>query len=328
MKKLLLVAAAALCYLDPALASVDPAVQQSLIVAAKRADLSSDESGPFQLEVDFVAQLNVPIRGHLSLKWEKKDRWWRSVVLGDFQQIEVKDGEWHYTKRNADFTPLPVGYLINLLSFGAGSENLAAKREKRRTENGVELNCIQTTRTDFPKEGPHDFCLNGASNEIAVDEWQDVPDEKRREQFNGYFDFGTHSYPRRLELIVNGSKVIAANVVNLALATFDPSLLTPPEGAIARRECDGLKHAIPVKTPDPAYPKSAGNNGTMGDSAVAMTVLTDGSVANIRLVGRASRSMDDATLQTLKGWKFKPAMCGSEPVVTDITVIVSFRITN
>ena len=66
----------------------------------------------------------------------------------------------------------------------------------------------------------------------------------------------------------------------------------------------------------------------MGDSAVAMTVLTDGSVANIRLVGRASRSMDDATLETLKGWKFEPATCGTEPVVTDITVIVSFRITN
>jgi len=59
---------------------------------------------------------------------EKKDQWWRSLVLGDYQQIEVKDGEWHYTKRNADFTPLLVGNLINLLSFGAGSENLAAKQ--------------------------------------------------------------------------------------------------------------------------------------------------------------------------------------------------------
>jgi len=66
----------------------------------------------------------------------------------------------------------------------------------------------------------------------------------------------------------------------------------------------------------------------MGDSTVVLTVLTDGSVANIRLVGRASRSMDDAALETLKDWKFKPAMCGTEPVVTDITVIVSFRITN
>ena len=56
-----------------------------------------------------------------------------------------------------------------------------------------------------------------------------------------------------------------------------------------------------------------------------MTVLADGSVTDIRLVGRAARAMDQAVLEALKGWKFKPAMCGAEPVVSDITVVVSFR---
>jgi len=57
-----------------------------------------------------------------------------------------------------------------------------------------------------------------------------------------------------------------------------------------------------------------------------MTVLTDGSVTDIQLIGGAAHSMDDATLQTLKGWKFKPATCGTEPIVSDIEVIVSFRL--
>ena len=74
------------------------------------------------------------------------------------------------------------------------------------------------------------------------------------------------------------------------------------------------------------YPQSASQNKLMGDTTVAMTVLTDGSVTDIRLIGTATRSMDDATLQTLKGWKFKPATCGSEPVVSDIEVVVSFRL--
>jgi protein TonB len=87
-----------------------------------------------------------------------------------------------------------------------------------------------------------------------------------------------------------------------------------------------MKHAVPVKTPDPMYPQSASQNKLIGDTTVAMTVLTDGSVSDIRLIGTATHSMDDATLQTLKGWKFKPAMCGSEPVVSDIEVVVSFRL--
>jgi protein TonB len=87
-----------------------------------------------------------------------------------------------------------------------------------------------------------------------------------------------------------------------------------------------MKRAVPVKTPDPLYPKSASRNKLMGDTTVAMTVLTDGSVSNIQVLGRATQSMDDATLETLKGWRFKPAMCGANPVVSDIVVVVSFRL--
>lgn len=64
----------------------------------------------------------------------------------------------------------------------------------------------------------------------------------------------------------------------------------------------------------------------MGDTAVSMTVLTDGSVDNIQLVGSSTRAMDEATLQTLKSWRFKPAMYGTEAVVSDIEVVVSFRL--
>jgi periplasmic protein TonB len=80
-----------------------------------------------------------------------------------------------------------------------------------------------------------------------------------------------------------------------------------------------------VKTPEPEYPRSNRENRLIGDTTVAMTVMADGSVDNIQLIGRSTPDMDNATLQTLKGWKFKPAMCGSEPVVSDIEVVVSFR---
>jgi TonB family protein len=327
MKKPVLVAAFLLCCLQRVWGGVDPALQQSLIVAKQHADLSYDQHAPFQLDVDFVAQLNVPIQGHLTLKWEGKDRWWRKVVFGDFQQTEAKNGEWHYTARNADFTPLRVGNLVTLLDLGDNSENLIAKREKHRSERGVVMNCIEVEHKGY-FESSRNVCLDSASNEILVDEWKEPPDEQRRLQYSDYFDFGRHRYPRKLERFEDGSKVVTAEVVNLVSAPFDESLLTPPQGAIARRECADLKHAVAVRDPDPIYPKSASNAGLMGDTAVAMTVLADGSVANIRLVGSATRSMDDATLQTLESWKFRPAMCGSEPVVTDITVVVSFRLSN
>ena len=113
-------------------------------------------------------------------------------------------------------------------------------------------------------------------SQILRDEWQEPPDEKRAEEYADYFDFEGRRYPRKLQLLVNGIKVVTATVGNVASVPFDPSLLIPAKGAIERRRCAGWKHPIPVRTPDPAYPKSASENRIMGDTSVAMTVLTDG----------------------------------------------------
>jgi len=305
------------------LASTNPASQQLLITAKQQASLFHNQSSPFQLDVGFVTQMNVPTQGHLSLKWNKENQWWRKIVMGGFEQVEVRNGDKLYISRNIDFSPTRIGELISLLAFAEGSEGLLVKNQKQRVESGVEMVCLRIEGESRGRN--HDVCVNSV-HEILSDEWQEPPDEKRREQYSDYFTFEGHRYPRKLQLFINGIQVITATVDDLTSAAFDESLLVPPTGAIERRKCTDMKHAIPVKTPDPMYPKSASENKMMGDTTVAMTVLTDGSVTDIHLIGSAARSMDEATLQTLKGWRFKPAMCGAEPVVSDIQVIVSFRL--
>src|SRR5580658_7654941 len=108
MKKLILTAAFVFCCFGRLSAAPDPALQQSFIAAKQLVDLSSDSAGPYQLDVDFVAQFSVPTQGRLTFKWEAKDRWWRRVVIGDFLEIQIKNGEWLYTTRNLDFTPTRV----------------------------------------------------------------------------------------------------------------------------------------------------------------------------------------------------------------------------
>lgn len=243
-----------------------------------------------------------------------------------FDQTEIRNGDRLYTSRNIDFTPIRIGELVSLLQFAEGSESLVVKKQKQHLENGgIEITCLQVEQENV-KAKPHEVCLNPASHEILRDEWQEPPDDRRKQEYSDYFDFAGHHYPLKLQLLVNGSVVVSANVQDLKATIFDDALLLPSEGAIERRQCSGMKHAVPVKTSDPMYPRSASENKLMGDTTVAMTVMTDGSVTNIRLIGTSTHSMDNATLQTLKGWKFKPAMCGSEPVVSDIEVVVSFRL--
>jgi TonB family protein len=306
--------------------SDDQAGQQLLIAAKQQSNLFQQDSDPFQLEVEFVVQIQVPTQGHLTFKWEADNRWWRRIVAGNFEQIDMRNGDRLYTTRNAPFTPLRILELMSLLHF-AHSEGLVVKKEKKRIVQGVAMTCFEVKRESSTRGEPtHQDCVNSTTHELLSDEWEVAADEQRRQQYAEYFDFRALRYPRTLELFVNGSKEITAHVAGLTAANLDPALLVPRAGAIERRQCADMKRPLPVKTPDPSYPRSAAQNGMMGDTTVAMTVLADGSVTDIQLLGRATQSMDDATLQTLRTWKFKPAMCGTEPVVTDIEVVVSFRL--
>lgn len=324
MKKLVVATVLLVKSLPLLLAGTNPGAQQLLVSAKQQANLFHDESSPFLLDVDFIAQINVPSHGHLTLKWQAKNQWWRRIVMGDFEQIDVRNGDRLYTSRNVGFTPVRITELISLLQFAGGVQGEVVKKEKERFENGVQMICMRVEGGSRGKV--HDVCLSATSHDILSEEWQEPPDEKRAQQYGDYVDFGGHRYPRKLELLVNGIKVMTANVASLTSAAFDQALLVAPKGAIERRQCADMKHAVPVKTPDPMYPKSASENKITGDTIVSMTVLTDGSVTDIQLIGSAARSMDEATLQTLKSWRFSPAMCGTEPVVSDIQVVVSFRL--
>ena len=122
------------------------------------------------------------------------------------------------------------------------------KKQKQRVENGVEISCLQVERENI-KAMPHEICVNPASHEILRDEWEEPPEEQRKQQYSDYFDFGGHHYPRKLQLIVNGSVVITANVQDLRTTAFDQALLLPPKGATERRQCSDLKRPVPMKTP-------------------------------------------------------------------------------
>jgi TonB family protein len=304
---------------------VDLDGQQVIVSARRQANIFSSDSSPFQMEVDFVAQNSVSVDGHLTLKWASKDRWWRKATMGIFQEIDIRNGEKLSIVRNVGFTPLRVKELQTLIGVAEDSRKIQVKKQKQRTDAGLQLTCLQIQYGEDSGR-KHDLCFNPTSRDLLTDNWSEPPDEIHKLAYSGYAEFRGHRYPRKMELFINGSRVVSANVVSLENASLDAALMDPPKGAIERRQCPDMKHAVPIKQPDPQYPQSASQNRIMGDTTVAMTVLADGSVGDVQLIASGGKSLDNATLQTLKSWKFKPAMCGTEPVITDIEVEVNFRL--
>jgi len=75
----------------------------------------------------------------------------------------------------------------------------------------------------------------------------------------------------------------------------------------------------PVSTPAPRYPAEALRSGTSGEVLMEITVGTDGSVTNARVLrATPSRIFDREALNAVKRWRFEPV---SAPVTTRRTLV-------
>ncbi len=296
-----------------------------LAAAMKKSDLLNSQAQPFQMDVDFVGQADVPQQGHLRLSWAAKDRWRLDVTMGDYKQVQIHNGEMEYTLRNAPFTPMRVGDLINLLHFAADRETLVVKKVKHRNGQGVALTCYRAGARGYPND-EREFCVADGQGVVTSVDSEISAGEIDREVLGGYAAYDGYFFPHELVLMRNGREALRAEVTGLTAVKLDEALLKPPPGSIERRKCANWRPPKPVSTPDPSYPLGARANRMVGDVVVAITVETDGSVSDIQLIGRSAHDMDDATMKQLKEWRFAPATCGNEAVVADIHVVVNFRL--
>ena len=304
----------------------DSVGQQLLKTSSDQVDIRSD-GRPFRLEADFTAHINVPQNGHLTWQWMSKNLWSQEIVLGEYRQLNIRKGDTLYISRNLPFTPSRITELLDLLVvLSADADEWLVKKTSRQVNAGIAAECMEVhARERQLSKAKKTVCVDPSTMEVLSIETKDETDLRRKE-FNDYQSFRDHRYPRQLHLFVNGSLGLKVQINSLSDQTFDEAAFIPPAGAIARRQCEHMAHPQPLKTPDPAYPRSAAQNHLGGTVTVSLTVLPDGSVENVQLVGSAGHEMDQVTQEILKTWKFKPAMCGDEPVASDLRVEVNFRV--
>ncbi len=206
-----------------------PTPEEIVAAAEKQADLLGGQPGVFELDVNFAANMNRAMVGHLELRWESKDHWWRHIEMDNFTQTMMRNGGKIYTSSNVHYVPAEVTELINLLGFAedeASRGEIAVTVQNDRKEFGVRAQCIQTALKQLDNQ-PDEVCLSATSHDILSDDWRAAPDQRRKAMFTHYMTFGNYRYPSELELAVNGKKVLVANVTNLSATPFDESLLDP-----------------------------------------------------------------------------------------------------
>ena len=84
-----------------------------------------------------------------------------------------------------------------------------------------------------------------------------------------------------------------------------------------------------VKNPHPTYPLIARKKGWEGKVLIQAEIDRDGNVSEIKVLESSGfKILDNASLETLKKWKFTPAKIGNKFVDDTVNIPVKFLLTN
>ena len=88
----------------------------------------------------------------------------------------------------------------------------------------------------------------------------------------------------------------------------------------------GVSPPIPIYKPEPAYSEEARKAKYQGTVVLWIVVDAQGNVTDPKVVRPLGLGLDEKALETVRTWKFKPALRNGSPVPVRVIVEVSFRL--
>lgn len=96
-----------------------------------------------------------------------------------------------------------------------------------------------------------------------------------------------------------------------------------PQGPEAAR--GGVSEPIPIHKPDPPYSKRARQAKLQGTLVLWVDIDREGNVTDTIIVKPLGLGLDANALETVRTWKFQPAMRNGTPVPARVMVVVRFK---
>jgi periplasmic protein TonB len=117
----------------------------------------------------------------------------------------------------------------------------------------------------------------------------------------------------------------AANGVIGGIISSTP--VAVPKVAVQRvRVSQGVTQGMKVHDVTPQYPQMAKIARVQGPVVLAAVIGKDGSIQNLRVVSTASPLLNQAAVEAVKQWRYRPYILNGEPVEVDTTITVNFTL--
>jgi len=117
----------------------------------------------------------------------------------------------------------------------------------------------------------------------------------------------------------------AANGVIGGIISSTP--VAVPKVAVQRvRVSQGVTQGMKVHDVTPQYPQMAKIARVQGPVVLAAVIGKDGSIQGLRVVSSPSPLLNQAALEAVKQWRYRPYILNGEPVEVDTTITVNFTL--
>ncbi|ATC63592.1 hypothetical protein CMV30_06285 [Nibricoccus aquaticus] len=119
------------------------------------------------------------------------------------------------------------------------------------------------------------------------------------------------------------------NIKSLLSKTLALSLLA---GSLAVATVSAAEEAafdvrpVPVKTPPPQFPSDMQRQGVSGVVAVRVVIDETGGVSECSVSKSSHTEFEQAALNAVKNWKFKPASKGGVAVKASVVIPIKFSV--
>jgi TonB family protein len=304
---------------------------EALIGTAQQlSDIRSSASAPFRLTATFTfaAESLETLSGTYTEVWVSKSQWRREIDVGTSQQIEIAaSGKYWVIDKPEDFPERARPVLGLMLGIPNGATKLQFESISDRTEGNVEASCAVTKAGSRHERLAYCFeKKTGVLVESVLPRIRSTNVVDYACSFATFRKFGDHWFPREMSCFEDRHKMIEAKVTDIvAEPSPDPGLFTQPAGAIELGFCSGTATpSVNESAPLPIRPLGAPRD-VNARVELAFVIDAKGRTQDIRAVKPGQKAFDQAAIDAVRGWKFKPATCNGVPMATRINVEVPFR---
>ena len=296
--------------------------------AEEASTLDAGDTRPYRERAVFTLYTlrSGALKGTYTKEFADINDWVEDIRLSDYEKVSIRKDDNLYKHENADFTPLGVRNVTSALSpFKFVPVKKESVRKIRSTEmNGVAASCVDS-EIDFGLIKQKFVTCVLATDGTVLSNSSSNSRSNTTTLYSDYVSFQGKLLPTHIDVIENGQKLLKADVVYSEQPRLTAASIQVPEGLQPEHPCkEPIPPEIKSRT-DPSPPNGVDLHDLNRTVVVTIRVGTDGLVSRSAVLESAGSDFDRNAEETVRKWRFKPALCQGIPFETTVDVEINFH---